>query len=319
MRFRRIVLPIAMLVILAVGFRYQASTHQMDKQNFAGPNHLPESLFEAEQDLSQSILSRKKIRPMSVLLLGLDSRAGEPARADTIMLAVCDPEHAGVNVIQIPRDTCVKIPGRGYTKINHAMTYGGPELMKRTVEEWLKNPVDHTVVVDFAGFRKLVDLLGGLPIHVEKNMDYDDPSDGTHIHLRKGEQVLNGKQALDYARFRYDPEADTGRMRRQQQVLRVLIDKGMTIDTFPKTFQILEILGDHLKTSIPPGELWLLAKSYYRFNPSVLQTESIQGVNQVAPEDGLWYFFVERDEQERLQKLLANWLHSGSTSRDEAP
>jgi LCP family protein required for cell wall assembly len=228
------------------------------------------------------------------------------------MLAVLDPELKTAKLMQIPRDTYVKVPSCGKTKINHAMTYGGSDLMKRTVESWLDIPIHHTLVVDFAGFRKLVDLLGGIPVQVEKNMDYDDPADGTHIHLRKGEQVLNGKQALDFARFRYDPEADTGRMKRQQQVVRAIVHKALSLDNLPKAFRILDILGDHCKTSLSPGEIMMLAKYYYGFDPGTLQTETIKGVNKVAPHDGLWYFFVEKEEQQRLHQLLSNWLTRGN-------
>lgn len=323
MRVRTAFLTIGIVALLATGYKNMAYTHSRGGKEFQAPG-VGESQLQQPQiqepvvpeQNEDPIRQRPQLfrvpqqltRPFSLLVLGLDSRQGEPARSDTIMLAVLDQEHKTVKLLQIPRDTYVPVPGHGHTKINHAMTYGGPELMKKTVEEWLNTSIDHTAVVDFAGFRKLVDLLGGVPVNVEKNMDYDDPTDGTHIHLRKGEQVLNGKQALDYTRFRYDPEADTGRMRRQQQVLRAMVKKGMSLDTVPKIFQIVGILGDHLKTTMPPGEIMFLAKSYYRFDTDGLQTEPVKGINRVARNDGLWYFFVEKEEQERLQQLLANWL-----------
>ncbi|GAX88857.1 LCP family protein [Effusibacillus lacus] len=254
--------------------------------------------------------SQTRLRPKSFLILGIDTRTGESSRSDSILLAVLNPERPTVNVIPIPRDTYVHVPGHGPTKINHAFAYGGTPLVKRTVEEWLQTPIDHTVVVDFKGFEQLVDLLGGVRVNVEKKMDYDDPSDGTHIHLRAGDQVLNGKQALDYSRFRHDPEADTGRIRRQQQIVRALIHQGLTLDAVPKLFPILNILGDHVKTSISPTELLLWVRSFYGFDPGSIHTETVKGVNQVARSDGLWYFFVEKDEQERLQQLLNNWRES---------
>jgi polyisoprenyl-teichoic acid--peptidoglycan teichoic acid transferase len=246
--------------------------------------------------------------PMTVLFLGVDSRKGEQARADTIMLAVVNPQRQDIHILPIPRDTYVQVPGHGYTKMNHAMFYGGVPLMKETVSRFLKEPVDYTVVLDFEGFKRVVDEMGGIHVFVEKDMDYDDPTDGTHIHLRRGAQVLNGKQALDYSRFRHDAEADTGRMRRQQQVLRAMIQEGKSVEHWPKWFNLTQILGDHVKTDVPPLTLIRLTKELaIGLSPEKIQTEYMHGVNQIRSSDGLWYFFVTEEERRRLHDWVERW------------
>ncbi|MGZ4122960.1 MAG: LCP family protein [Tumebacillaceae bacterium] len=239
------------------------------------------------------------------LLLGVDSRKGEQARADTILLATLPPEGGQVHLLSIPRDTYVSVAGHGYTKINHAMSFGGLPLMRQTVEDFLQVSIDHTVTVDFAGFRKLVDELGGLNnVVVEKTMHYDDPTDNTHIHLYKGQSLKNGKQALDYARFRHDAEADTGRMRRQQQVIRAMIQKGTEPQNWRNMFRVAEIVGDHVKTDLPPRDWIHLIMTYAYTKPDQVQTVTMQGENRISPEDHLWYFYVQDADRIKASRQL---------------
>lgn len=238
------------------------------------------------------------------LLLGVDSRRGEQARSDTVLLATVPNGGGQVRLMSIPRDTYTHVPGHGYTKINHAMSYGGVSLMKRTIEEFLDVPVDHVLTVDFAGFRKVVDELGGLDLAVEKNMDYDDPTDGTSIHLRQGQTIQSGQQALDYVRFRHDALADTGRMKRQQAVIRAIMQKGSQPRNWTKMFRFANIVGEHVKTDLPPSEWMSLAMTYANFRPEQLQTIEIAGKNRISPRDDLWYFFVDESDRRKVSRQL---------------
>lgn len=239
------------------------------------------------------------------LLLGVDSRKGEQARADSIVVATLPTGGGSVYLMSIPRDTYVHVAGHGYTKINHAMSYGGLPLMKSTVEQFLRVSIDHTVTVDFDGFRKVIDELGGLDnVSVEKTMHYDDPTDNTHIHLQKGQTLANGKQALDYARFRHDAEADTGRMRRQQQVIRAMIQKGTEPQNWKSLFRVVDIMGNHVKTDLPPKEWMHLIMTYTYMKPEQIQTLTIPGENRISPDDKLWYFYVKEADREQASRQL---------------
>ena len=164
---------------------------------------------------------------VNVLLLGRDldrDRHGQVVktngRTDTIILAHYDFADKCVNMLSIPRDTRVAIPHHGHHKINAAHAYGGPNLACRTVEGLLGVHPDDYIVVDFEGFEKAVDLMGGLTLTVDKKLDYDDNWGGLHIHLQPGRQLLNGKQAIGFVRYRKskDGHADTDieRIARQQ-------------------------------------------------------------------------------------------------------
>lgn len=253
----------------------------------------------------QALAEKESKKVETFLLLGVDSRQkGEQARADTILLATVPEAGGNVHLLSIPRDTYVNVAGHGYTKINHAMSWGGLPLLKRTVQDFIGVPVDHTVLVDFEGFRKVVDKIGGLDLKAEKTMHYDDPTDGTSIHIAQGQKLSTGKLALDYARFRNDAEADTGRMRRQQQVIRAMMQQGGKPDNWGRMFKLADIVGEHVKTDVPPREWVRLVMSYAYNKPEQIKTLKIDGVNRISDQDQLWYFFVEDGERQRIQGVL---------------
>jgi anionic cell wall polymer biosynthesis LytR-Cps2A-Psr (LCP) family protein len=149
--------------------------------------------------------------PTNVLILGSDSRisAGDPTqweygaqRTDAIMLLHIPGDRKGAYVVSIPRDSWVEIPGNGYAKVNAAYSFGGPPLMIQTLESLTGVRIDHFAVADFDSFAQLTDQMGGVEI------------DG---------QLLDGDQALAYARERYNlPRGDLDRMKRQQNWLRAM-------------------------------------------------------------------------------------------------
>lgn len=154
---------------------------------------------------------------------GSDAPAGVDAgsrRSDVIMLATVAPEGTTGSVVSIPRDSWVEIPGRGMNKINAAYAFGGPSLLIRTVEGLTGVRVDHFGVIDFAGFRSLVDSVGGIDVTVAR----DTGTAG--VELAAGPNHLDGAQALAYVRQRYDlPDGDIDRARRQQNALRALLTR----------------------------------------------------------------------------------------------
>lgn len=198
-----------------------------------GPAHLPKTVI----DVGTAILAPKKTAfgdkdSLYILLCGLDysydsraQRHTKDARTDTIMLIRVEPRAKQLSMMSIPRDLLVEIAGTGgaYDKINSAYTAGGIGATRKTLENFLKLKIDHHIVVKSDVVADMVDVLGGVPVTVEKQMDYDDNWAGLHIHLKPGEQVLSGAQTVGYLRFRNDEEGDFGRIRRQQQFLTALI------------------------------------------------------------------------------------------------
>jgi len=173
--------------------------------------------------------------PNNVLVLGSDRRPGEErGRADTIMLMRYGGGKAAR--LSIPRDTLVNIPGTGPSKINAAYAIGGPALMIETIKQYLGIEVNHLVEIDFKGFVKFVDALGGV------NMTFDtcirSRFEGRTHRFPKGENHLDGEEALDIVRIRKNEcapeESDLTRARRQQQFLEAVKGKLFNPLTFPR-------------------------------------------------------------------------------------
>jgi len=131
-----------------------------------------------------------------------------------MFVATIDEATKSVSLLSVPRDTRVKIPGHGWDKINHAYANGGSQLSQKAVENLLGIPIDYYVTIDFAGFYKIVDAVGGVDVDVEKRMYYEDPYDELVIDIQPGMQHMNGKTAIQYVRYR-DSEGDIGRIERQ--------------------------------------------------------------------------------------------------------
>jgi len=206
---------------------------------------------------------------VNILILGTDVNfvdKGIP-RSDTIKLAAIDMAKPSIAILSIPRDTWVDIPGYGYAKINSAYQRGGDvendriESAKTVVSGMLSNisgrdvPIDYYVRIQTGGFKQIVDALGGVVIDVEKKMDYDDNYQNLYIHLNPGRQVLDGKQAMGYVRFRHDREGDYGRMRRQDQFIRALAAQIEQPETKSRLPRVLGAVNRMLKTDLTLNDI----------------------------------------------------------------
>ncbi|RKF23756.1 LCP family protein [Micromonospora globbae] len=172
---------------------------------------------------------------MNIMILGSDSRDPENtggSRSDTIILAHLPADRSSAQLISIPRDTWVSVPkskdGRGGrdAKINAAYAWGGVPLMVQTVEQFTGVRIDHVSMVDFAGFKEIVDALGGVEVNVEKGFTTAYALNGKRT-FNKGPQTMDGAAALDYARERHAfADGDFARIRHQQQVIKAILDKA---------------------------------------------------------------------------------------------
>ena len=138
---------------------------------------------------------------INILLVGVDdgdiaNPKTSPHRSDSMLLMGVHKSTGAVSLLSIPRDTRVAIPGHSSAdKFGHSFAYGGVELTRATIQEFLKIPVHYYVVADWQGFIRIVDALGGVDLYVEADMRYEDPYANLKIDLKKGFQHLNGQQA----------------------------------------------------------------------------------------------------------------------------
>ena len=161
----------------------------------------------------------------NILVMGEDDVEGS-RRSDTILFVTIDIDDKNMRVISLPRDTRVQIPHHGTQKLNHAFAYGGPDLLKATVEKYLGLPILYYVVIDYDSFPEFVDMVGGVEVDVQKRMRYVDRAGGLDINIQPGRQLLDGKTALKYVRFRKDALGDIGRIQRQQQFIKARVKKA---------------------------------------------------------------------------------------------
>lgn len=183
------------------------------------------------------------LKQRNFLILGIDSHDEFTGRTDTIMVAGFNPDREEINLLSIPRDTRVQVRG-SYEKINAAHAYGGPDLARKTVEDFLGIEIDHHVVINFSAFKEIINLVGGVEVDVPVRMY--KPSEG--IDLQPGVQVLDGEEALAFVRFRGTPEGDFGRIERQQQVVELLMDRLLSPRMVFRLPEISRIIEEHVET-----------------------------------------------------------------------
>lgn len=244
----------------------------------------------------------KHARDINILLLGVDERNGDRGRSDTIMLLNYNALYNRLYLMSIPRDTRVRLAKYGYQKINAAYAFGGPSLAKQAAGELTGLYIDYYLKVNFDGFSKVVDALGGVTIDIKTHMSYDDPYQDLHIKFDPGRQHLNGDQALEFVRWRGDARSDLARVERQREFLDAAFHRAFSPAGMLRSPLVLYALGKCIETDIPalirPGLASTVALSYL----DGLRTSTVPG-DTATIGDGS-YFLADKDE---LQELIISW------------
>ena len=245
----------------------------------------------------------------NLLVLGVDSNGSDTdkfrgTRSDTILLMNIDPASHSINAISIPRDSKVYLAdAHGVQKINHAHAIGGVELTKKTVEDTLGVKVDRYIVINTDGVRKLVDTIGGIPVYVEKPLNYDDYSGKLHIHLDKGVHVLNGIEAEGFLRFRHDGLGDIGRTSRQQWFLKSLLDTIQKPSVIPQIPEALKIAMTYIKTDMTLYELSHFAALMRDIDMDSVEVATLPGKPSTKGVISYWILDPEKT-QEVIDRLI---------------
>ena len=213
----------------------------------------PAEVKAAKQQLSPVLPSG----PVNILIIGSDRRVHQAdvgARSDTLMVVRLDPQTNSISMLSVPRDLRVDIPGFGLNKINAAYSLGGAKLTVETVKQLLGVPINDFIDVNFEGFIKVVDKLGGAYLMVDHRY-YNNTAVTNYasIDIQPGYQVLNGHQALSFVRFRHDQNGDFTRIVRQQMFLREMkreLAGSATITSFPHLFSVATIMSHYAVSDI---------------------------------------------------------------------
>lgn len=253
-----------------------------------------------EQTEPEESASNQEDADLVVLLIGLDSRKGHASmNTDTILLLRYQYDQHALQMLSIPRDLktiyqgeAMKINSIFYQGTLKAQKYmkengiqdndfthfGGlvfgqkmfatsADVLKAQVEKEFDLRIDHVAMVSFDFVQEAVDAVGGIEVEVDRNMNYDDPTDNTHIHLNKGVQTLDGKQTLDFIRFRKSNDgyhsSDIERGIRQQKVIQALSAEVLSWKSVPQAINLIDSLSNHFKTTFTLSEMTQLVKQEY--------------------------------------------------------
>lgn len=274
-----------------------------------------------------------------VLMIGLDQRGNDlMLNTDSLIAAHIIPQTHLVKLLSIPRDQKVPDPEDpgDYKKINAIFAEGynhalkearkdpsllsgrkvsigkkriseeyissGMVALRETFEDFLNIPIDNTFLVNFETVVGLVDEVGGIEINVDRSMQYSAEFDGTHIDLQKGLQILDGRNALNYARHRLDDRginfesSDFDRGRRQQEVITALVKKMSSWGNLTKTLDLLDIVTTNVKTDMSRGTMISLVKDFYGH----LSSDTVISV----PYPGYWKSpYVHIDEEDLKETI----------------
>ncbi len=195
------------------------------------------------------------------LILGSDN-AGGISRTDVIIVASVDETNTNVALISLPRDTKIEVEEKT-VKLNAIYPQKGLNATIKVVEEILNLPIHNYIKMDYQGFEKIINILGGVIIDIEMPMVWDDYAQNLHIRLMPGKKRLNGEQALHYVRFRNDGYGDvsvtdsgyTGRVARQQKFIEALVNELSRPSNLGKLPTLIPQLKDAIRTNLTPSEM----------------------------------------------------------------
>lgn len=247
---------------------------------------------------------------MNVLLLGLDGESAnediqhQQARADTIMLVSINPVTKTTKVLSLPRDTYIyNTYLQEYGKLNATYVYGGPQGTVQAVEELLQVPIDFYVTVNMTGLASLIDAIGGIKVTPPLTFTYR----GTEFHEGQVRSV-NGVKAMNYVRMRKeDPRGDYGRQDRQQEVVKAIINKAITMN-YTDYVKLIPFAVQHVRTNV---EIFTAYELYSGYRDSVKDIERVSiedGVDSMMYEEQ-YYAYITPEVQLRVANIFR--LHSG--------
>ncbi|WP_404445600.1 LytR family transcriptional regulator [Sutcliffiella horikoshii] len=270
-------------------------------EDAANSMHSPIDRPNSEKRVKEVDLKEKD--PLSFLILGVDERPGDRGRSDSMIVLTVNPNKKSIQMVSIPRDTRTEIVGKGFDdKINHAYAFGGPEMSIATVENFLDIPIDYFVQVNMESFKDIVDALGGITI----NNKLEFNQSGHHFPV--GEIELNGDEALSFARMR-SVDSDFGRQQRQRDVIQAIINEGASISSVTKFDDILEILGNNVRTNLTFDEMVDIQANYKDARHDLSQHQ-VNGSGTII--DNIYYLIVADEDRSNLSTLLKEHLEFDS-------
>ncbi|WP_417033609.1 LCP family protein [Companilactobacillus farciminis] len=258
-------------------------------------------------------------QPISILLLGVDTtdngirdtETNYRGNSDTMIVVTVNPKTNKTTMVSVPRDTMAQIwksstnNTRKIQKINSAYNIGNEGSAVATTEKLLNVPIDYYVKVDFNSLKQIVNAVGGVDVNVPFSFSYGDTGE-KESHFKKGKMHLNGKQALDYSRMRYeDPEGDYGRQKRQRQVITAIIKSAASANTFTHYQKVLNSISSSMTTNLSFSDMQSVFFNY-RGAAKNIDSDHVQGYGSMI--EGSSYEVAPTKELRRVSNKLRKQL-----------
>lgn len=259
---------------------------------------------------------KKEGKSCNILVMGVDVgdpnsvNADDPKRTDTLILAHYNAENKKVNLISVPRDTLIEINNRNQ-KINAAHAIGGVEYAVKSVEELLGIQVDYYGKINYEGFRKVIDAIGGIEMDITRTMDYDDASQNLSIKFEKGTKVhLDGQKAEEFFRWRQNndgsgfADGDLGRIQNQQMFISKVMEKIKSPTIVMKIPRILSAIQSNAETNLSANDLIKYGYIFGTINKEDMSMDTIKGNGKYI--DGVSYLIYDEDKNREILSKLYN-------------
>lgn len=259
--------------------------------------------------------------PFTILLMGVDmdqetrGDAWEGGRSDSMILVTVNPKTKKTTMMSLTRDIMVEIANSdgssaGTTeKLNHSYAYGQAPMAIATIEKMMDIKIDRYVQINMDGLMELVDVLGGIEVNntlgFPISIEAQEPAYTATVE--PGVQLINGSQALVYARMRYDdPEGDLGRQKRQREVIRALLKKLLNLDGVTQYQSILDAMANNMQTDIAINPSTIPSLLGYRDSLDTIETYQLDGEGEMV--DGLSYQIPTNEHLLAMQNVIKSSL-----------
>ncbi len=300
-KFMKKILKIIIFTIIGIALSIGVATYIFYKNI-----HVPASNKKNTSTVSKNESQNKEqaIERKNILFVGSD----ENNLSDTIFVINYDPANKKVNVLSIPRDTYYPRPGFNAPKekkINAAFSEEKIQGLKKAVENLLDIKIDNYVILNYDGFKKIIDTIGGVEVDVPFDMKYDDKraNPPLHINLKKGRQVLDGEKAIQFVRYRHGyAEGDLGRIKAQHEFLNAFLKKISEHSILPKLPSLAVTLSQYLKTDLSASDITEYAYEFIKNKPSAMDARILPGEGRY--EGNTSYFFVDNLKVQEIVKEL---------------
>ena len=323
--FFKILLLIILMVIIGYGvwfacnyFKHAGAEEEYDPLSATALGIDPEKL--------------KTVGRINVLLLG-ESGVGDGYKlADSIMVASYNPQTQQASILSIPRDTYVGRRDKETATQNYLASYKMNSVYRNgtNIEEAVERVSELTgleihnyVIIDTDAIIEIVDAIGGVMFNVPIDMDYDDPTQDLHIHLKAGEQLIDGDKAEQLLRFRHNNDwttypaeygdNDLGRMRTQREFIQETLKQLVKFENVTKVLDVIDITFKNIKTDLSMQTIKYYIPYIFKFNMQNIQTGTLPGASEQC--NGIWIYVANsRKTKELVDELFTDVIIQETTN-----